>query len=159
MPLLRAGIPAVIDACAGDLSLAGPAAAEAGLKVLADQVEGAGLEAGFVIPPAGYRGPIPGRLRSLAFFDARDPAPALAAVQRACERDAPPAIGVAAAFARAGRDPRLLSFRPLYAYCAEARLPLVVEAPDERQLVALGVLARACPALSLLCRVEADSPP
>lgn len=151
----------VIDACARDLSSLGdPAAAQAELEIAAGQVETAGLEAGLVILPAGHAGSLPGRLQGLAFFDARDPGAGLLAVQRACERDADRAIGVAAAFARAGQDPRLVAFAPLYAYCAGARLPLVVEMPaEERRLLALGVLARAYPALTLLCRVEGDCAP
>jgi hypothetical protein len=158
LPLPSAsGLP-VIDACAGDLSaLAGPAA-DSELEVLAGAVEAAGLEAALVILPADYPGPVPGRLRRLAVFDARDPGPALAALQRACERDGS-LVGVAAAFGAAGRDPRLRDFAPLYGYCSAARLPLVVQAPDGRHLVALGVLARAYPALRVLCRMEAACPP
>jgi hypothetical protein len=160
MPLIRAATLPVIDVCVRDLSSLGAGTAEAELEALGRLAEAAGLEAGLVILDADRVGPLPGRLRGLAFFDARDPGPALAAVQRACAENAGSAIGVAAAFARQARDPRLLAFAPLYDYCTGTRLPLVVEAPaDERQLLALGVLARAYPALTLLCRVEADCPP
>ena len=99
----------------------------------------------------------PGRLVGWAHYDSLQPERGLDAVRALCEGHAEAFVGVATAFACFGQDPRLKVFAPLYEYCAQHGLPVLLRAEGGPQAeisprpVAFGVLAAVYSRLRLVC--------
>ena len=99
----------------------------------------------------------PGRLVGWAHYDSLQPERGLDAVRALCEGHAEAFVGVATAFACFGQDPRLKVFAPLYEYCVQHGLPVLLRADGGPQAemssrpAAFGVLATVYPRLRLVC--------
>ncbi len=103
-----------------------------------------------------------GRLQALAYYDSEDPVRGLSAVQAMVESVPAGVLGIAAAFSWYGQDPRLNAFGPLYAYCLERRLPIVIGSPDssrqaDNYAMACGVLASLYPGMRVICLEPASN--
>ncbi len=100
-----------------------------------------------------------GRFYALAHYNSEDPRRGLDALRAMCEREPDVVRGVATAFPCYGQDPRLNDFGPLYKYCIERRLPVVIRltapagGPAIRP-VACAVLAALYPELHVVCLDE-----
>ena len=99
----------------------------------------------------------PGRLAGWAHYDSLQPERGLDAVRALCEGHAEAFVGVATAFACFGQDPRLKVFIPLYEYCVQHGLPVLLRAEGGVQAemsprpAAFGVLATVYPRLTIVC--------
>ena len=99
----------------------------------------------------------PGRLVGWAHYDSLQPERGLDAVRALCEGHAEAFVGVATAFACFGQDPRLKVFAPLYEYCVQHGLPVLLRAEGGPQAkmsprpAAFGVLATVYPRLRIVC--------
>jgi predicted TIM-barrel fold metal-dependent hydrolase len=99
----------------------------------------------------------PGRLVGLAHYDSLQPERGLEAVRALCEGHTEAFVGVATAFACFGQDPRLKVFAPLYEYCAQHGLPVLLRAEGgprakmSPRSAAFGVLATVYPRLRIVC--------
>ena len=99
----------------------------------------------------------PGRLAGWAHYDSLQPDRGLDSVRALCEGHAEAFVGVATAFACFGQDPRLKAFAPLYEYCVQHGLPVLLRAEGGPQAgmssrpTAFGVLATVYPRLRLVC--------
>ena len=100
-----------------------------------------------------------GRLYALAHYNSADPVRGMDALRSLCERGRGVILGVATAFPCYGQDPRLKAFGPLYAYCLERHLPVVLRltgGPDvaPTRPIACGVLASLYTGLQIICLAE-----
>jgi predicted TIM-barrel fold metal-dependent hydrolase len=99
----------------------------------------------------------PGRLVGWAHYDSLQPERGLDAARALCEEHAEAFVGVATAFACYGQDPRLKVFAPLYEYCVQHGLPVLLRAEGGPQAemsprpAAFGVLATVYPRLRIVC--------
>jgi predicted TIM-barrel fold metal-dependent hydrolase len=99
----------------------------------------------------------PGRFVGWAHYDSLQPERGLETVRALCEEHADAFAGVATAFACFGQDPRLKVFAPLYEYCDQHGLPVLLRADGGSQAemssrpTAFGVLAAVYPRLRLVC--------
>jgi len=101
-----------------------------------------------------------GRLYALVHYDSGEPTRGLESLRAVCEGNPDIVRGVATAFPCFGQDPRLKVFGPLYAYCLEQRLPVLIRLTGGRAAVpirpiACGVLAGLYPELRIVCLDEA----
>ena len=172
----------IIDACVFEPSLcsslglfrsphdqhseAEPNEARGGEGLLADAIEAmnlAGVRAALVVLQKEVgdflrvRAKHSGRLFGWAHYDSLQPERGLETVRALCEGHTETFLGVATAFPCFEQDPRLRAFAPLYEYCIQRGLPVLLRltggprtgAPSRP--LAFGVLASVYPRLRIVC--------